>query len=457
MTNQPQWAIQQHSAYGLWLWQLHEQQKQQVTVTWLSQHEHVCRSWLPERGIVFGLVDLSIDTLWRSNHLETIESIVDASLIIGYALGYAIGAPLVKPSVNSTFDKSIGDSNNEYWLQTWWIRFVFVSIIAWSTLIPLSCFPRHIQGTERIKARKQKRPHFLGRKYKDKEFETSIRDLFASVWVLMKSPMFVCLSLTRASESLVLVGAAEFLPIYLEHQFFLTPTEATILSGLVLIPGAALGQLLGGIIVSKLHMYCKGHMTFVIVTSAISLIPVLFIIFVHCNPIPFAGINEDYGGTGQLGNLTAPCNSHCRCSSSLYSAVCGRDDIGYFSPCFAGCTYSKTFNDDKTYFNCSCINEGLTTSDDQGDFIDARPGTCDAKCYKLPLFLVLTFSTIVFSCFSEIPIILTILRIVSDKQRSLALGMTYVILRVFGSIPGPIVFKMIGETSCTFWGTEGCG
>lgn len=36
--------------------------------------------------------------------------------------------------------------NNEHWLHTWWIRFVFVTVIAWSTLIAFSCFPRHIKG-----------------------------------------------------------------------------------------------------------------------------------------------------------------------------------------------------------------------------------------------------------------------------------------------------------------------
>uniref|UniRef100_A0A452UJ58 Solute carrier organic anion transporter family member 6A1 n=1 Tax=Ursus maritimus TaxID=29073 RepID=A0A452UJ58_URSMA len=161
--------------------------------------------------------------------------------------------------------------------------------------------------------------------------------------------------------------------------------------------------------------------------------------------------------TGQLGNLTAPCNSHCKCSSSFYSTICGRDNIGYFSPCFAGCTQSKKLNDQQAYYNCSCIKEGLTTSDDQGDFIDARPGACDAKCYKLPLFIAFIFSTILFSVFSGIPCTLNILRIVSDNHRSLALGLTYVILRMFGTIPGPILFKMAGATSCIFRGTEYCG
>uniref|UniRef100_A0A8C6CF40 Kazal-like domain-containing protein n=1 Tax=Moschus moschiferus TaxID=68415 RepID=A0A8C6CF40_MOSMO len=161
--------------------------------------------------------------------------------------------------------------------------------------------------------------------------------------------------------------------------------------------------------------------------------------------------------TGQLRNLTAPCNSHCKCSSAFYSATCGRNDIGYFSPCFAGCTQSKTLKAGKTYYNCSCIKEGLTTSDDQGDFIDATSGTCDPKCIKLPLFIAFIFSTIVFFAFAGVPSILTILRIVSDKQRPLAMGMTFVILRICGTLPGPVIFKIIRETSCIFRDTERCG
>lgn len=37
-------------------------------------------------------------------------------------------------------------------------------------------------------------------------------------------------------------------------------------------------------------------MRFVMVTSAISLVLLAFVILVHCDTIPFAGINEDYGG-----------------------------------------------------------------------------------------------------------------------------------------------------------------
>ncbi|XP_043769795.1 solute carrier organic anion transporter family member 6A1-like [Cervus elaphus] len=391
--------------------------------------------------------------------------IVEAVGILGYSLGYTIGAPLIKVfvvSVNSTSEKSVGDSGDkERWRQTWWSYFVIIAVIAWSTLIPFSCFPQSLRaplmGELDLKCARVM--------YSPRVHQPAITlvgggagdSVDRASQTLIKNPIFVCLSLSRASESLVMMGASEFLPIYIENQFILTPSEATTLAGLVLLPGGALGQILGGIIISKLHISSKGLMKFVIITSAISLVLLAFVVFVYCDPIPFAGITEDYGGAGQLGNLTAPCNSHCKCSSAFYSATCGRNDIAYFSPCFAGCTQSKSFKASKTYYNCSCIKEGLTTADDQGDFIDATSGTCDSKCYKLPLFVAFIFSTIVFSAFADVPGILTILRIMSDKQRHLAMGMTFVILRICGTIPGPIIFKIIRETSCIFRDTERCG
>ncbi|XP_010377379.1 solute carrier organic anion transporter family member 6A1 isoform X2 [Rhinopithecus roxellana] len=387
-----------------------------------------------------------------------IEGIAECTSMIGYGMGYVIGAPLVKVPENSTSaTNTTGTNGSTEWLWTWWIRFLSATLVAWFTLIPLSCFPHNMPGSTRIKAAKRKQLHLFDSKLKDLQVGTSIKDLCAVLWILMKNPVLICLALSKAAEVLVIIGAAEFLPIYLENQFMLTPPVATILAGLVLIPGGALGQLLGGVIVSTLEMSCKALMRFIMATSVISLILLVFITFVRCNPVQFAGINEDYDGEGQLGNLTAPCNEKCRCSSSVYSSICGRDDIEYFSPCFAGCMYSKALTRKKTYYNCSCIKEGLITADEEGDFIDARPGKCDAKCYKLPLFVAFIFSTLVFSGFSGVPIVLAIMRIVPVKLRSLALGVCYVVLRIFGTIPGPSIFKMSGENSCIFRDVNECG
>lgn len=88
----------------------------------------------------------------------------------------------------------------------------------------------------------------------------------------------------------------EFSLLSLADYILTVFSSCLFLLGLVLIPAGAVGHLLGGVIVSKLQMSYKGLMKFMIVTSAISLVLLAFIIFVRCDPIPFAGISEDYGG-----------------------------------------------------------------------------------------------------------------------------------------------------------------
>ena len=45
-------------------------------------------------------------------------------------------------------------------------------------------------------------------------------------------------------------------------------------------------------------------------------------------------------------------------------------------------------------------------------------------------------------------------RSVADEQRTLALGMQSVAFRAFGSIPGPIVFGAIFDSTCIYWQYE---
>ncbi|XP_073933975.1 solute carrier organic anion transporter family member 6A1, partial [Castor canadensis] len=416
--------------------------------------------------IVQGIAGMPLYILgvtFLKDHVATHSSgiylgIGDASEILGYGLGYTIGAPQLKGPENSTTDERIiFEPRQSKGAGFWWIDFLLASGIAWSTLIPILCFPSSIAGTERIRAEKNKHLPSHDQQLKDEQPKVSIKDLYISIRYLIKNPLFMCQAVSKAAESLVIIGVTKFLPAYLENQFILTPSVATMLTGVILIPGGSVGHLLGGVIVSKLKMSCKALMRFIVTTSIVSIIFLVLIIFVHCDPDKFAGINENYDGTGELGNLTAPCNSHCKCSSSIFYSVCGRDEVEYFSPCFAGCKRSKTLNYEKAYYNCSCIKNGLLSSDIEGEFFDALPGKCDTKCYKLPLFFAFFFSSIIFSCFSAVPLNLTIFRIVPERLHSLALGLSYVILRLLGTIPGPLIFEWTIQTSCTFRDSNKCG
>ena len=47
-------------------------------------------------------------------------------------------------------------------------------------------------------------------------------------------------------------------------------------------------------------------------------------------------------------------------------------------------------------------------------------------------------------------------RVVSDEQRALALGLQSAILRIFGAVPGPLLFGALLDLACAMWQQE-CG
>lgn len=54
------------------------------------------------------------------------------------------------------------------------------------------------------------------------------------------------------------------------------------------------------------------------------------------------------------------------------------------------------------------------------------------------------------------PLLMIVLRSVSEEERSFALGMQFVIFRLFGYIPAPIVFGNLIDSSCLLWKSS-CG
>ncbi|XP_036029580.1 solute carrier organic anion transporter family member 6A1 [Onychomys torridus] len=372
--------------------------------------------------------------------------------VLGYGLGYIVGSTNLKPP-------NPEDMTEGYLKQQviWWAGYLLATLLSWIAFFPLLCFPTYLPGAHKLRLRKERGPLTYDKELKYKKFGPSLKDLFHALQCLFRNPLMICYAMCKATESLTYIGVSEFLPKYLENQFLLTPSLATLLTGIILIPGGAIGNFLGGLIVSKLRMSCRSQMKFVIVTSITSLLLFILIAFVQCETVHFAGISEDYDGAGVLGNLTAPCNKHCECESSIFDSVCGRDDVEYFSPCFAGCTAEKHLQNERTFYNCSCIKEGLTTADTEGDFVDAVQGKCNTKCFKLPLFFAFFFSSIAFSTSSAIPITLIILQTVPPPLKSLGMGVTYTALRLFGSIPGPLLFRLSASNSCIYWDINKCG
>ncbi|NWZ71781.1 SO4C1 protein, partial [Acrocephalus arundinaceus] len=376
---------------------------------------------------------------------------------IGYAmslLGPAIG--YVNLLFLNYFSSTKVDQDDPRWLGAWWIGFLACFFAIWLLIIPFSCFPKHLPGTGKIQAEKISETHDDGSQVLVHNIGQSFKDFPMALMILLRNPVLMSLIIASSSEALVATGFATFLPKFIENQFGKSSSFSATLGGLVLIPGAALGQVISGVLVSKCKMSCKGIIKFMISTCSVALILNTVFLFAKCENEPFAGVSETYNGTGTLYNLTAPCNANCKCLRSMYYPVCGSDEVQYFSPCFAGCASYLFNNMKKTYHNCSCIGKTKRENGSEVFLYEAVPGKCPTQCKFLPLFLAFFFFAVVFTFMATTPTTVAILRCVPDKQRSFALGVQLVFLRLLGTIPGPILFGVAIDNSCTLWDINEC-
>ncbi|KAL9821748.1 solute carrier organic anion transporter family member 4C1 isoform 2-T2 [Geothlypis trichas] len=391
--------------------------------------------------------------------LAVFQGVGYAMSLLGPAIGYVLGGQLLQVYIDIQTPKSTKvDQDDPRWLGAWWIGFLACFFAIWLLIIPFSCFPKHLPGTAKIQAEKIPETHDDGGQVlvETNDIGQSFKDFPMALLILLRNPVLMSLIVASSSEALVATGFATFLPKFIENQFGKSSSFSATLGGLVLIPGAALGQVISGVLVSKRKMDCKGIIKFMIGTCSVALILNTVFLFAKCGNEPFAGVSETYNGTGTLYNLTAPCNANCRCLRSVYYPVCGSDEVQYFSPCFAGCASYLFNNMKKTYHNCSCIGKSKRGNGSEDFLYEAVPGKCPTQCKFLPLFLTFFFFAVVFTFMSTTPTTVAILRCVPDKQRSFALGVQLLFLRLLGTIPGPILFGVAIDNSCTLWDIDEC-
>ncbi|XP_044878265.1 solute carrier organic anion transporter family member 4C1-like isoform X2 [Mauremys mutica] len=382
-----------------------------------------------------------------------------AMSLLGPALGYVLGGQLLNIYIDAPLQTSTEiEPDDPRWLGAWWIAFLLCCFGTWLLIVPFSCFPKHLPGTAKVQSEKISETHDDGSEafVEDRNIGKNFKDFPVALLILLKNPVLMCLIIAASTEALVATGFATFLPKFIENQFGQSSSYSATLGGIVLIPGAALGQIISGILVSKYKLDCKNIIKFMLGTCSVALLLNTVFLFSKCGNEPFAGVSETYNGTGKLQNLTAPCNANCNCLRSFYYPVCGRDEVQYFSPCFAGCTSFTVQKRKKTYQKCSCIGLPKRLPDTEEVPFEALAGKCRTQCTFLPLFLGFFFFAVVFTFMAVTPTTVAILRCVPNKQRSFALGVQSVFLRLVGTIPGPILFGVAIDSSCTLWDINKC-
>ncbi|MFH4976664.1 hypothetical protein AB6A40_003373 [Gnathostoma spinigerum] len=283
-----------------------------------------------------------------------------------------------------------------------------------------------------------------------------VRHIPIAIYRILTNGSYMLITLSMAVDGLIITGASTFMSKYLERQFSVPPSKANMLIGCIMVPMAGIGTMFSGFVVQRFRLSCVKTLKFCIALLMCSLLlsPMYLI---YCDHVHLAGIETLYredakkdvaypNNTELLPNLNSKCNSHCDCVKSEYHPVCAEysneNQISFYSPCFAGCVdrYEPLR---KVYYNCSCV-PGNT----KAGFKAVKNGFCESKCKGLFGFLTL-FGPFCFFAFAVgVPLISVILRTVDYAERSFALGIQWILVRVIGTIPAPVLFGWMFDVSC---------
>ncbi|XP_045543927.1 solute carrier organic anion transporter family member 2A1 isoform X1 [Salmo salar] len=374
-------------------------------------------------------------------------AILFALSVFGPAFGFLLGSVMLRIYVDVDRTGSVTNAEltptDPRWVGAWWMGLLISSASLALTSVPYFFFPRSMplesnSGTETtIQNEDSKKPEFS---------MLDFLKMFPRLFVrLLLSPLFLLLVLSQCCFSSVIAGLATFLTKFLERQYSTTAAYSSLLIGAVNLPSVAVGMLVGGVIMKRTGLSLKTIPRFSVAMLTISVILIIPLFFMGCPTQRVAKVNYTPHG------FLATCYSNCSCPVNAFNPVCGSDNTEYLSPCHAGCKeYTK---DPKNKFRVLKYTDCICIAYRQGSGGGtARPGPCPNQCphYLLPVMFLISLAGLIASL-THNPIYMMVLRTVPHEDKSFAIGVQFLLMRVLAWLPAPALFGIVIDSSCIWW------